>query len=164
MIGRIRTTLLLAAAAVSVAACGFRPLYGDPAVTEGMRSIAIVTPQTRTGYLLREQLRDQLAMTGAIDKPRYRLTVAIQERRRPRGLNPDDTPTRYELRLDLTYTLAEAEGGKVILKGARPVFISSEAVVQPYASITAQQDSEERAATEAATIIRTEIAQVLAAK
>src|SRR3569832_2423059 len=85
----------------------------------------------------------------------YRLAVVSVERRRARGLNPDDTPTRYELKLDLTYTLTEIAGGKVVLKGAKPIFISTDAVVQPYASVAAQQDAELRAATEAAELIRT---------
>ncbi len=162
MIGRIRTLAILGLAALT-GACGFQPLYADPKVSGGMRAIAIQTPQTRTGYLMREQLRDELAVNTDLT-PRYRLVITIAERRRPRGLNPDDTPTRYELRLDVGYTLTEIDGGKVLLKATRPVFISADAVVQPYASIAAQNDSEERAATEAAQIVRTDVALALAGK
>ncbi len=162
MIGRART-LMIAAMTLAVGACGFTPMYANPQVSANMRAIAVVTPQTRVGYLLREQLNDQLAV-DRMATPRYRLTVAVVERRRPRGLNPDDTPTRYELHLDVTYTLAEAEGGKVILKKMRPVFVSADAVVDPYASVAAQQDSQQRAAEEAAEIIRTDVSLALAGK
>jgi LPS-assembly lipoprotein len=155
--------LAIAALAALTGACGFQPLYAQPNVVGGMRAISIVTPQTRTGYLMREQLSDELAVNKDLT-PRYRLTITILERRRPRGLNPDDTPTRYELHLDVGYTLTEIEGGKVLLKGMRPVFISSDAVVQPYASIAAQGSSEERAASEAAQIVRTEVVLALAGK
>ena len=162
MIGRVRM-LAIAALAACVSACGFTPMYANPQLNANMRAIAITTPQTRTGYLLREQLNDQLAVDRDA-KPRYRLTVAIVEHRRPRGLNPDDTPTRYELHLDVTYTLVEAEGGKTILKQTRPVFVSSDAVVDPYASIAAQEDTQERGAEEAAEIIRTDVSLALSGK
>lgn len=162
MIGRVRM-LAIAALTLSVSACGFTPMYANPQLAPNMRAIAVTTPQTRTGYLLREQLNDQLAVDREA-KPRYRLTVAILERRRPRGLNPDDTPTRYELHLDVTYTLVEAETGKTILKQTRPVFVSADAVVDPYASIAAQNDTQERAAEEAAEIIRTDVSLALSGK
>jgi len=167
MAGRLKaglTGLALAASLPLLGACaGFTPLYAQQGLAAGMSAIAVETPQTRTGYLLREQLEDQLAVRK--DTPaQYRLAVVIVERRRPRGLNPDDTPTRYELKLDLTYTLTEIAGGKVVLKGAKPIFISTDAVVQPYASVAAQQDAELRAATEAAELIRTDVALALAGK
>ena len=162
MIGRVRM-LAITALALGVSACGFTPMYANPQLSQNMRAIAITTPQTRTGYLLREQLDDQLNVDRTAT-PRYRLAVAIVEKRRPRGLNPDDTPTRYELHLDVTYTLVEAEGGKTILKQTRPVFVSSDAVVDPYASLAAQEDSQERAAEEAAEIIRTDVSLALAGK
>ena len=162
MIGRIRM-LAIAALTLAVSACGFTPMYANPQLGANMRAIAITTPQTRTGYLLREQLNDQLAV-DRMATPRYRLAIAIVERRRPRGLNPDDTPTRYELHLDVSYTLVDAENGKTLLKETRPVFVSADAVVDPYASIAAQEDSEQRAAQDAAQIIRTDVALALSGK
>jgi LPS-assembly lipoprotein len=163
MVARLRALALAALLPLMIGACGFQPLYAQPGVTGGMSAISIVTPQTRTGYLMREQLEDELAVNKGAT-PRYKLAVAIVERRRPRGLNPDDTPTRYELRLDVTYVLTELPGGKVLLTRTRPVFISADAVVQPYASIAAQEDSEQRAASEAAQAIRTDVALTLSGK
>src|SRR4051812_10004552 len=108
LIGAARLRAAMAAAALvcaPLAGCaGFTPLYSQQGLAAGMSAIAVDTPQTRTGHLLREQLEDQLAIRK--DRPaQYRLAVVIEEQRRPRGLNSDDTPTRYELRLKLTYTL-----------------------------------------------------------
>jgi LPS-assembly lipoprotein len=151
--------MLLSATAGCV---GFTPLYADPGVAGGLHDIVIDTPQTRTGFLLRQQLEDELAISKDAP-PRYRLAITVIERRRPRGLNPDDTPTRYESRLDVSYTLTEL-GGKVLLQRSRPVFVSVNAVVQPYANIVTQDDSEQRVAREAAQLIRTDVALALAAK
>ena len=140
--------------------CGFTPLYAEPGLVPDLRAIEVHTPQGRTGALLREELEDALAVRH--DTPaRYRLDVQIVDRRRPRGLQPDDTPTRYELRLDVTYTLTEVPGGREILKRTKPVFVSADATDQPYAGIAAQQDSEQRAASEAADLIKTDVALAL---
>jgi LPS-assembly lipoprotein len=155
----VRRLAALAGAALMLgsAGCGFTPLYAQPGVTGGLTHIAVTTPQTRTGYLLREELEDALAIERGAP-PVYRLAVQINERRRSRGSNPDDTASRYELRLDLTYTLTEVQGGKVLLKKTKPVFITADATDQPYAGIAAQQDSQRRAASEAATLIRVDVA------
>jgi LPS-assembly lipoprotein len=162
MLGPVRT-FAIAALALAAGGCGFTPMYAQPQVRGGLKAISIATPDTRTGYLLREELTDELGIDRAAT-PKYHLAVAIAERRRPRGLNPDDTPTRYELRLDVSYTLTDVHDRRVLLKETRPVFISSVSVVQPYSQVTAQQDSQERAAMAAAQIIRNDVALVLSGK
>ncbi len=140
-----------------IGGCGFTPLYAQPTVGAGLSGVSLETPDTRTGYLLREQLTDALGLKSGAPA-QYRLKVQVSERRRPRGLNPDDTATRYELRLDVSYTLTEINGGKVLLKKTRPVFVSDNQTQEPYANIAAQQDSQLRAATEAAQMIKTDVA------
>ncbi len=157
---RLNVIAIVGLFSVTAGCAGLTPLYAEPGVTSGLHAIAIDTPQTRTGYLIRQQLEDELA-TGK-EAPRYRLAVTLVERRRPRGLNPDDTPTRFETRLDVNYTLTDTDG-KVLLQRSHPVFVSVNAVVQPYASIATQQDGEERIAREAAKAIRTDVALALSA-
>ena len=154
-------TLMVAPLATLGGCAGFQPLYGHGALAADLSAISIQTPQTRTGFLLRQQLADELALKKDVPA-RYRLSVTFDEVRRPRGLNLDDSPTRYELRLNLTYVLVEAATGKVMLKASKPVDVSTDSVVQPYASIAAQQDAEQRAASQAAEMIRTDIAMTLA--
>ena len=164
-VGAVAAAIALAGTLALSACAGFTPLYGQGGLGRAMGSISIQTPRTRTGHLLREQLEDQLAVRrGAVEPARYRLAVVMDESRRARGLNPDDTPTRYELRLQLTYTLTDTSTGQVVLKASKPVMISTDAVLQPYASIAAQQDAELRAATEAAQLIRTDVALALSGK
>jgi LPS-assembly lipoprotein len=157
---KLGLTLVLASALPALAGCGFTPLYAEPGVVQGMSGIEVRTPRTRTGHLLREELEDAFAVKRG-GRPAYRLTVQIEDRRRARGLNPDDTPTRYEQRLDVTYTLTRLPGGEVVLKQTKPVFVTADASYEPYAGIVAQQDSEARAAGETAEMIRTDVALAL---
>lgn len=143
--------------------CGFTPLYGDPGVVHGLAHIQVETPKTRTGYLMREDLQDFLALKPD-EKPEYRLAVQLDELRLPRGLRPDATADRYETRLQMTYTLTRISTGEVVLKRSNTVSVTTDATAQPYAGIAGQQDAQERAAWEASQFIKTQILRAFAAR
>jgi LPS-assembly lipoprotein len=165
--GGIRSTagraLVLAALLPALGACGFTPMYARPATGSAMSQITVKTPDTRTGFLLRQELEDKLALNRD-GQPRYRLAVQLVEKRRPRGLNPDDTANRYELQLTASYVLTEIATGQVVLEKTVPVNVTADATSEPYAGVVEQQDSQRRAAAEAAEIIKTEVAQAFAPK
>jgi len=145
-------------------ACGFTPLYADPAVVHGMSHIQVEVPQTRTGYLMREALQDDLALKGGDEKPEYRLVVDIAELRLPRGLRPDATADRYETRLKINYALTRISTGEIVLKRSSTVSVVTPATAQPYAGVAGQQDGQERAAWEASQFIKTQILRALSAR
>jgi LPS-assembly lipoprotein len=146
-------------------ACGFTPLYADPELVHGLSHIQVEVPQTRTGYLMRENLQDDLALkAGTDDKPEYRLVIDINEMRLPRGLRPDATADRYETRLKMDYTLTRIATGEIVLKRSNNVSVVTPATAQPYGGIAGQQDAQERAAWEASQFIKTQILRALAAR
>ncbi len=145
--------------ALGVAACGFTPIYAEPAVGSSLRRIAVSTQDDRLGYRLREQLEDVLAWDRS-EAPLYRLTTQVEQSRRSLGRRIDDTATRYELTVKATWILTPAAGGAPIT-GAETVTTTYAAADQPYAAIAAQQDGEERAASELARLIRLDLMQAL---
>jgi LPS-assembly lipoprotein len=145
-----------------LAACGFTPMYARPGVDSGMARIALQTPQTRTGFLLREQLEDMLAIDVSAP-PRYRLAIQLREDRKARGVIRNDTPNRYETTLVANYMLTEIGSGKVLLVKAAPVHITTDSTDQPYASVAAQKDAQVRAAYNMAQVIKTDVAAAFAA-
>jgi len=157
-----RALLALALAAPLVSACGFTPLYAEPAVGSSLRRIAVTTPDDRLGYRLREQLEDALAWDRTA-APLYRLTTEVEQKRRSLGRRIDDTATRYELTVKAAWTLTPASGGTP-LTGTETVTTTYAAADQPYAAIAAQQDGEERAASELARLIRLDLMQALAGR
>ena len=146
-------------ASLAVSACGFTPMYAEPAVGSSLRRIAVTTQDDRLGYRLREQLEDVLAWDRGAT-PLYRLTTEVQQNRRSLGRRIDDTATRYELTVKATWTLTPAAGGTPV-SGTETVTTTYATADQPYAAIAAQQDGEERAASELARLIRLDLMQAL---
>ena len=155
-----RALLALLLAAPLASACGFTPLYADPGVGSSLRRIAVATQDDRLGYRLREQLEDALAWDRS-SAPLYRLTTQVEQNRRSLGRRIDDTATRYELTVKAAWTLTPTSGGTP-LTGTETVTTTYAAADQPYAAIAAQQDGEERAASELARLIRLDLMQALA--
>ena len=154
---------VLAVAALGLSACGFTPLYGPQSVTKGLSAIEVVAPDGRAGYLLREKLDDAFARDVNV-LPSHRFVYTLSEMRYARGVRVDNVANRYELNLTANWRLLDARTGQPVRAGSTSAAVTYDSADQPYASIAAQQDSEERAATELARRIQLELATWLAGK
>jgi LPS-assembly lipoprotein len=145
----------------SLCGCGFTPLYASPGLSAGLSDVEVVVPQGRIAYLLGEDLEDALARSkGAA--PAWRLDLDLAQTRSPRGLSLADVAERYELGLTVNYTLTSVATGKIVHTGQVNTQVSYDAANAPYAGIAARQDSQERAASDAARRIQIELATWLA--
>jgi LPS-assembly lipoprotein len=151
--------------ALPLGGCGFQPLYAGPSapVASALAAIGVNAPDTRTGQLFREEFDDEVARSAG-GAPRYRLDVAIEERRFGRGLRIDDTANRFELRLNVRYRLVNLSNGNVVTRGDEPVYVTYDVADQPYAGVAAHQDGQERAASEAAIRIRQNLSRFFAGR
>ncbi|MFI4966144.1 MAG: LPS assembly lipoprotein LptE [Caulobacterales bacterium] len=159
----MKRLLALSAVAASLAlgGCGFTPLYAAPGVVPKLASIDVITPEGRTGFLLRQHLDDAFGKNR--DAPAaYSMRLALSEARYPRGIRTDNVATRYEYVLTADYTLANLPGGDIAKHGRVRVELTYDSADQPYASIAAAQDAQDRAAEEAARRIQLELAAWLA--
>lgn len=147
------------ALALAVSACGFTPMYGATEAGSSLTRIAVTTPDDRLGYRLREQLEDALAFDRST-APQWRMTVLVDQNRRPLGRRIDDTATRYELTVKGSWTLTPVNGGQP-MTGVETVTTTYAAADQPYAAIAAQQDGEDRAAAELSRLIRLDLLRSL---
>lgn len=148
----LASALLLAAAGLG--GCGFTPLYATPGNLGGLRAVQVDAPaHSRTGYLVRQQLDDELGRDPAA-APAYRLGFSVDERRYPRGVRVNNVANRYEIQLNIAYTLTDAGTGRVLLRGFAPANVSYDSADAPYAGVAAEQDGEERAASQVAVLIR----------
>jgi LPS-assembly lipoprotein len=151
----------LALTSVGLGGCGFTPLYAAPGVTSKLASIEVLAPEGRTGFLLHQHLEDAFA-THRGAPAAYAMRLSLAEARYPRGIRTDNVATRYEYVITADYTLASQPGGDVAKKGRVRVEVTYDSADQPYASIAAQQDAQDRAAQETARRIQLEVAAWLA--
>ncbi|WP_296451103.1 LPS assembly lipoprotein LptE [Phenylobacterium sp.] len=150
------------AAALALCGCaGFEPLYAQSGVVRNLAAIQVNAPSGRTGYLIRQQLDDAFAKDHAA-APVYSMNLSLSEARYPRGVRIDNVATRYEYVLTASYALTTIASGAVAKKGSVRVELTYDSADQPYASISAQQDAQDRAAAEAARRIQLELATWLA--
>ena len=151
----------LALASVGLAGCGFTPLYGAPGVSSKLASIKVIAPDGRTGFLVRQHLEDAFASNRGAPAA-YAMRLQLSEARYPRGIRTDNVATRYEYVITADYTLANQPAGDVAKRGRVRVEVTYDSADQPYASIAAQQDAQDRAAQETARRIQLEVAAWLA--
>jgi len=145
------------AGALLLCACGFTPLYGVPGVSPSLSAIEVKAPHGRTAYLLGADLDEAFARDRSTP-PVYQLNFTVAERRYPRGLRIDNVATLYETHVNVSYQLIELATGRLVKAGVEPIQVVYDVADQPYAGIAAQQNSQERAAEEAAERIRTDLA------
>src|SRR4051794_14977346 len=162
---RTPAKLLLALAAVgaslSLGGCGFTPLYAAPGVTSNLAAIDVVAPDGRAGFLIRQHLDDAFARNRG-GKAAYAMHLALSEARIPEGIRTDNVATRYEYVLTASYSLSNLPAGDIAKTGRVRVELTYDSADQPYASVTAAQDAQDRATQEAARRIQLELAAWLA--
>ena len=134
---------LLAASALS--GCGFTPMYAKPTVIAGLSSVDLETPQTRTGYFLEQDLRQN--MDDDPSKPKaYILHIDMTEGHYAIGYRVDDTSTRSEITSNINYTLIDKETGKVLSKDHFTETVTYASTASPFTGIVSQQAGQERLA------------------
>ncbi len=158
---RFATRLLglgcLATLPALLSGCGFAPLYAQAGLTHNLAQIDIQTPQTRTGYFLEQQLRNNLAEDTS--KPKlYTLKVKLTENHYQVGYRVDDTATRSELTDNVSYVLTDSQTGKVLLSDYFTETVTYNASQSPFTGIVSQQDAQERVAASTAEKIQLAVA------
>ena len=161
MTARALAFAVLTAASVALSGCGFTPLYAQQGVVSSLAAIDVVAPEGRTGFLIRESLDDAFAKNRGAPAA-YRMNLTLAEARYPRGIRIDNVATRYEYVLTANYQLSSLPSGALAKRGVVRVELTYDSADQPYASIAAQQDAQQRAAVEAARRIQLELAAWLA--
>ena len=149
--------------AVTLAACGFQPLYGER--SDGVRTDAElaniqVTPidDGRTGFDVYNALIDRLSPNGEPSSPDYELRINLRERREGVAIERDASITRYNYQLLARYSLVDIRSGNVVHEGRSRSIASYNVVDSQFATLMARRDAEERAATELSEDIKLRLA------
>lgn len=158
---RIGVALTLALLAAPLAACGFHPLYGERAGAETVTELAAIGVKEipgRLGYELRNNLIDRLAPEGFAPVRLYELAATVDTARRALAIQPDETTTRYNLAVTVTFALTDVTSRQVLYRDSVKVETSFNVVDDDFSTLVSQTDAERRAARQASEEIRTLLA------
>ena len=147
--------------ALALPGCGFRPLYGDRGADPGaveLAAVAVGPIADRLGQILRNDLTARLSPLGEPLQPRYRLKARLRQSSSSLAIQSDSSITRFDLRIDVSFTLIEIASGRALFQGKARAIGGYDAVQSDFATLTAEQDSARRTVREAADDIRTQLA------
>lgn len=145
---------------LTLAGCGFSPMYAPPGGGQAIGPVQVSTIEGKAGHVLKTELDRMLAIEDGPGAP-AQLEITLREFVVRLGIRLDESASRAELRLIANYTLRPADGGEV-LRGSLNSSASYEIPTAAFGEITAQDDARERAAEAMAQRFRSELALRLA--
>lgn len=142
---------ILMSAALALSACGFEPLYGErdaAQVPQKFDTIAVAPIEDRVGQEVRNRLLDLLTPKGVAERPTYRLVVDLESAKTPLLIQLDNTATRFNLRLNATFSLVDIASGKTVYGDHARSIASFNLTESEFATVAAERNAEDRAARE----------------
>jgi LPS-assembly lipoprotein len=157
---------LLLVAALVLAGCGYRPLYGTTSETAGvaatLSSVSIPEAEDRVGQLIRNDLIS--SMQAGKGEEKYTLLLKPVVKRSGQIDRPQPNVTRQAITLAVTYELVERSSGNVVNDGKTFSQASFDVIRQPFADLQAETNATERAVREVSADIRTRLAAYFASQ
>jgi LPS-assembly lipoprotein len=156
--------IFLLAAALALAGCGYRPLYGSSSESAGvaatLSSIAIPEAEDRVGQLIRNDLLS--SMQAGKGEQKYTLLLKPVVKRNGVIDKSEPSVTRDAIMLSVSYELVERANGNIVSQGKTFSQASFDVIRQPFADLQAETNATERAAHEVSADIRTRLAAYFA--
>ena len=154
--------ILVIAAFGLLAGCGFKPMYGNRghsnSVPTQFAQIDVKEIDGRTGHHLRNYLIDRLSARGGNYKKKYKLDVALSDRKDGLAIRSDESVTRFNYRLLGSVRLTGLDDHQILFETALRVTAAYNVVDSEFATLSAERDAEERAARDMSSEIITRLA------
>lgn len=151
---------LIIVVAFLLSGCGFQPLmvqHGPNGAVNDLARIHVLMIAERSGQLLYNFLRDDLAPRSEPQAPLYALEVRLQEPRQEIAIRRDESASRIAYTANATFFLRDSQG-KTIFTGTSTSSSTFEAVNSEFASISGQRNARDRAMQEISADIRQQLA------
>jgi LPS-assembly lipoprotein len=164
---------------LSLAACGFQPLYGHHGDSSGavqpLEDIALglvraapnsnafvgqnnAGEQQRTAQLLENDLLDQLSPLGKPLHPLYRLNIQLGESLQGIVVSSSNDTTRDSLVMIANFSLINAQTGKEVHRSSVRAIASFDVLRADFGNVAAERDARERLARQLSDEIHAELA------
>ena len=146
-------------------ACGFEPMYaqrdagsGRADVSSSLQNIFIPPTRGRVEQLVYNNLRDRLNPLGVPRQPKYHLDYGVTLVKQPLAFAKDETATRQNVRVSVTFSLKDRRDNSVAFAGTARALAAYNILRSQYATLAAEQNAEDRAVREVSDEIRLRIA------
>ena len=150
---------------LALSACGFRPIYAtDGSAAPGadvpsqLHGILVPAARGRIEQLVYNDLRDRLNPLGVPQRPRYRLDYAVSVIKQPVAFARDETATRRNVRVSVTFALRDPDGEAVVFAGTARAIAAYNVLRSQYATLAGERSAEARAVREVSDEIRLRLA------
>lgn len=162
----VRGFLFVMAAALALAACTVRPVYGPAAgggsVQGELTRIAVDPVSDRVAQQVRNTVIFQMTGGKAISDPIYRMKLTVTYSEVPLGISNIDASPSYSVRVATTYQVTRIDTGAVVTQGTSRASAAYNRSNQAFANTRAQIDAQNRAAETVGNDIAIRVATVLA--
>lgn len=147
-------TFLLCGTVLSLAACGFEPMYASGGakgaqsddVQGELAQVEIGNIPDRDGQYLRNALIDRFYQHGRPAQPRYKLNIrSIRETKTDLDITKSSDATRGQLRLTTAMTLVDVSTGEVVLNRALTASGSYNILGSEFANRVTEQNTRDSA-------------------
>ena len=134
-----------------------------PGVADTLSVVYVEPIADRVGYQLRNDLLDLFNATGRAEDAAYRLKLSLNEEEQAVALQTNTNITRYNYTLRAHYELIPKGSTEAATKGELTTLTAYNVAAAPYlyATVTAERDAKERAASDLAERIRIAVAVYL---
>ena len=134
-----------------------------PGVADTLSEVYVEPIADRVGYQLRNDLLDLFNATGRAEDAAYRLKLSLNEEEQAVALQTNTNITRYNYTLRAHYELIPKGSTEAATKGELTTLTAYNVAAAPYlyATVTAERDAKERAASDLAERLRIVVAVYL---
>ncbi len=137
-----RRNFLGLAAAATLSACGFAPVYGPQGGgTKLLGAVRVDDPKTRDDFLFVRTMEDRL---GRPSNERYGLSYAIKLSAEAVAISSNNVTTRYNLLGEVTFSLRDLETEQVVSSGKAQNFTGYSASGTTVSAQAAEKDARRR--------------------
>jgi LPS-assembly lipoprotein len=158
----------LTALLLLLAGCGWQPLYGHDASSQGgnaapqLAQVHIQPIADRVGQQLYNLLRDRMNPQGVPADPQYDLIVTLRQSATQELIQQDQTASRITITLTAEYKLIVRGQEAPVFNGQARATTAYDLLDDPYASVVSAEDAKRRGAKSLADEISNRVAVYLA--
>ena len=159
-----RALVLVGLLTLGPSGCGFTPMYAkggadNSGINADLAAIRVLPIKDRMGQQLRNSLVQRLTPQGEPADYRYSLKIILSERASDMGYRRDSFATMGKLSMDASVILVG--DGLSLLSVSATTEVSFDYLGPRYASVAMERDAEDRAITQLAENIRSQVAATI---